>query len=580
MVKKQKRPVADIVIGKEAKNLSTQPNQITDLHMAPTLYSERAMDELVWTLQPFYSAAKQRENRDKDGTQLLFNFNKDSAYLVTPEKANAIEHEGDFVATIRFRDLPGITPKHYSEVRQVLKDLVKTVAEVHTDDGVLTTNLIDIVEEYETREITDVKTGEKKTVKTNNLKRNEIKIRIRSEILRHNFFLTESGYTQFYFPATRHTKTATANRIYKWLSKWRGIKREQVEMISQEQPDGSTRQIGQIIFCADYTEVRSVCGLYNSKDGKVINGERIETNAARLAEKEGLQWSEMKPAEKEKFLTLALEKAKEKYAYFSEFAKRYLAQAKKELDDLAARKIADFSFDYRAIFADGRAKGKVPVQVEFTLYVFELGQELYEDKEAASKEITAKEIMQTELSITAVQANDFIRRLQPGDHDHLLVKLRFLVEKKNEQPKEKLQNWAVRCLNTFFQKELPAKRGFAAAEEVDGGIQNSKFKIQNEVNVQEPTSNSRLSVIGERLEQLSTFKAALLQAWCRHREDESGVVALVDSLQVASINTEEKVISLSSSKFSFTREFAVPHYWDPEEFDRLVATHFDGCVFR
>ncbi|MDE5784383.1 MAG: hypothetical protein K2H97_08735 [Prevotella sp.] len=37
---------------KDGKSLSTQSNQITDLHMAPTLYSERAMDELVWVLQP------------------------------------------------------------------------------------------------------------------------------------------------------------------------------------------------------------------------------------------------------------------------------------------------------------------------------------------------------------------------------------------------------------------------------------------------------------------------------------------------------------------------------------------------
>ncbi|MDE7088865.1 MAG: hypothetical protein K2O54_01975 [Prevotella sp.] len=36
---------------KDGKSLSTQSNQITVLHMAPTLYSERAMDELVWALQ-------------------------------------------------------------------------------------------------------------------------------------------------------------------------------------------------------------------------------------------------------------------------------------------------------------------------------------------------------------------------------------------------------------------------------------------------------------------------------------------------------------------------------------------------
>lgn len=52
MARKPKRQGADIVFDKDGKSLSTQPNQITGLRMAPTLYSERSMDELVWALQP------------------------------------------------------------------------------------------------------------------------------------------------------------------------------------------------------------------------------------------------------------------------------------------------------------------------------------------------------------------------------------------------------------------------------------------------------------------------------------------------------------------------------------------------
>lgn len=466
MVRKPKKQTADIVFDKDGKMLSTQPNQITDLHMAPTLYSERAMDELVWALQPFYAAAKRRENRHEIGTQLMLSFNNEDAYLVTPDRANKFQHEGDFIATIRFRDLPGITPKHYGEIRDVLKGLGNIKAEVHSDDGILTTNLIDIIEEYETREITDPLTGEHRTVRENNLKRNEVKIRIRSEILQNTFFLTNAGYTQFYFPTTRHTKTATANRLYKWLSKWRGIKKDEMQTLDETLSDGTTRSVGTITFRADYVEVRAVCGLFNSQDGKVVNGEDVEALAVKLAKADAQTWEKLKKTDRDNYLEQARQRAADKYAYYSEFAKRYLAQAKKELDDLAARQIADFTFSYRAIFADGRAKGKVPLQVEFTLTIFDLGRELYEDKQTAAKEVQLRQLMQDSLALTARQSGDFIRRLQPGDHDHLLLKLQQLIDINLSAPRNDLQHWAYSCINKFFDQELPKLRGFSPAEEI------------------------------------------------------------------------------------------------------------------
>lgn len=467
MVRKPNRKGADIVFDKDGKMLSTQPNQITDLHMAPTLYSERAMDELVWTLQPFYAAAKRGENKPKAGTQLMIPFNNDDTYLVTPDRVSEFESEGDFIATIRFRDLPGITPRHYGELRQVLKEMGKTRAEVHGEKGVLTTNLIDIIEEYDTHEVINPTTGEKMTVRSNSLKRNEMKIRIKSEILQHNFFLTDSGYTQFYFPTTRHTKTATANRMYKWLSKWRGIKRDQMKESVEKQSDGSERIVGNITFRADYMEVRSVCGLFNSQDGKIVNGEDIEALAVTLALKDGRQWDRVGKAEQKQYIEQAQQRASQKYAYYSEFAKRYLAQAKKELDDLSNREIADFTFDYRAIFADGRSKGKVPLQVEFTLSVYDLGRELYENKELAVREKQLRDMMKNNLALTASQANDYIRRLQPGDHEHLLAKLQQLTDINQHEPRNDVQHWAVKSLNTFFDKELAELRnGFTPAQEV------------------------------------------------------------------------------------------------------------------
>lgn len=466
MVSKSKQHGADIVLDKDGKDLSTQPNQITDLHMVPTLYTERAMDELVLALQPFYAAAKRKENKAKEPTQLMLNFGNDDAYLVTPDKVNSLQQEGDFVATIRFRDLPGITPKHYAELRQVLMSMKNINAEVHTKDGVLYTNFIDIIQEYDTHEVTDPKTGEKFTVRSNDLKRNEVKIRIRKEILENSFFLTDSGYTQFYFPTTRHTKTATANRMYKWLSKWRGIKKNQITEHEEQLPDGTTRTFGNIVFRADYKEVRAICGLFYSQDGKIVNGEDVETLAVKMAKNEGKQWDRVSKAEQKQFIEQARQKASEKYAYYSEFAKRYLAQAKKELDNLTANNIADFTFDYRPIFADGKLKGKTPLQVEFTLIIYDLGQQLYKSKDLAVSEKKMRDMMKQSLDISSEQASAFIRRLQPGDHEYLQNKLERLIDINSRKPRADVQHWAVRSLNTFFTKELPTLRGTKLVEVV------------------------------------------------------------------------------------------------------------------
>lgn len=467
MVKKSKKQKPDMVFDKDGMRLSTQSNQITDLHQKPTLYSERAQDELTWMLQPYYADAKRNENRHKEPTQLMIPFNTEDAYLVTPDRVAEFQNEGDFIATIRFRDLPGVTPRHYGEVRQILKEWGRNVAEVRGDNGILTTNFVDIIEEYETREVTNPKTGKKTVVKQGTLKRNEVKIRVRREILEHNFFLTDAGYTQFYFPTTRHIKTPTANRLYKWLSKWRGIKKDQMVMVTEPNADGGERSIGHIVFAADYMDVRAVCGLFNSEDGTIINGESIEMTAINLAKKDGKEWSKLKNAEKMQYMELSRIKCSEKYAYYSEFAKRHLAQAKKELDDLSSRQLAPFTFDYRAIFADGRSKGKVPVKIEFTLIIFDLGLQLYQNKELAATEKRMRDMMKERLALTAEQINGFINRLMPGDHDYLMDKLQRLIDINMAEPRDDVQHWACKSINTFFEKELPELRGGSAVEDAE-----------------------------------------------------------------------------------------------------------------
>jgi len=426
------------------RDMAVQPNALTNMHRTgDNIYTERAIDSVVQILQPYYKLAKQRENHGRDQRQLMLDFHFDDAYIVKED--NGLEHTGDLVATIRFRDLPGVSPNHYAEVRQLFKDALRETVEIRTERGVKTRALFYVIQEYETREIRDSKTGEIITVRGNQLKKNEIKIGIDQELMANGFFLTQNGgYTQFYFPTTRHTKTTTANRIYKFLCQQRGMNGD--------------------LFRVDYTKVREQCGLWNSEDGSIINGVNIVSAAAKIAKKDGLDWAQMKPTERDTYLQRSRTKAEEKYAYYSEFAKRYLAQAKKELDDLVKNFLTNFTFDYKPIFSDGRAKGKIPKFVEFTILPCAVDDELVADRDLDVKEVNARELME-KLKLQAAEINTFIRRLCIGDIDHLLVKLRQLIRDK-ENVKTDLHNWAKRSISNFFKDELPGLRGFTPAEEV------------------------------------------------------------------------------------------------------------------
>jgi hypothetical protein len=99
------------------------------------------------------------------------------------------------------------------------------------------------------------------------------------------------------------------------------------------------------------------------------------------------------------------------------------------------------------------------VKVEFTLTIFDLGRQLYENKELAAKEKLARDLMKERLALTAEQINGFINRLMPGDHDFLMDKLQRLIDINMAEPRDDVQHWACKCLNTFFEKELPSARG-------------------------------------------------------------------------------------------------------------------------
>lgn len=79
------------------------------------------------------------------------------------------------------------------------------------------------------------------------------------------------------------------------------------------------------------------------------------------------------------------------------------------------------------------------------------------------------------------------------------------------------------------------------------------------------------------LQTFAKLKAALYAAWSRHRNenDSKGLKGLLEGLSLYLVNEEEKVVGFHSLH-TFNREFAIPWYWNPEDFDRIVAEHFAG----
>lgn len=258
-----------------------------------------------------------------------------------------------------------------------------------------------------------------------------------------------------------------------------------------------------------------------------------------------------------------------RYSTWSVFCQKVLDQAKKELDELASVGGADFTFVYQGmLYGHPLPAYKRPDAVAFTILPTKVGEELQQTNEYAPNREAAKKLMTDFYKLTAGQTYNLLRRVTPDFMPRFLSQIIIWKEEIESGSRTGINNrpgWAYKSIDELIRSE--EKRFFATSSDV---VESCP----------EPTPVEQDGESAALASQLLSFKSDILQAWSRHKEDETGVKALVESLEVTDFDIAKKVISLGSSKVSFTREFAVPYYWNPDDFDRIFASHFDGCIMR
>lgn len=80
-------------------------------------------------------------------------------------------------------------------------------------------------------------------------------------------------------------------------------------------------------------------------------------------------------------------------------------------------------------------------------------------------------------------------------------------------------------------------------------------------------------------QETSGMKSQLIKAWSRHmrtERDRESFHVLLSAITVDEVNVSRKIVLLSANGLSLSREFAIPYFWEPSDFDRIVAAYFGG----
>ena len=266
-----------------------------------------------------------------------------------------------------------------------------------------------------------------------------------------------------------------------------------------------------------------------------------------------------------------------RYSAWSTFCVKVLDQAKRELDDLAKVGGADFTFVYQGmLYGQPLPPYKRPDAVAFTILPTKVGEELQQVNDYTPNKEIARKMMTGFYGLTAGQTYNLLRRVGPAFMPAFLEQLIKWKEEIESGSRSGINNrpgWAYKSIDEFIRTD--EKKHIAPIEEATIINDNSSAVSGNGLAVSD--NNSQLSTINYQLE---SFKNDLHAAWRYHKEDKTGLTELIDSLQVNGVDQDGRVVFLTSSRFSFTREFAVPHYWEPSEFDQLISRHFNGFSWR
>lgn len=145
-----------------------------------------------------------------------------------------------------------------------------------------------------------------------------------------------------------------------------------------------------------------------------------------------------------------------KYMYFSDFKRRVLDPAKKELEKKAKTKETDFYFDYKPVYKNNR-KSRCPESIEFDIKLSELGNQLQNDKNVIKEEIALEKKLKEKLQQTSTQTKSLMAKVLPANLKKFAQKVESLIndiESGKYEITTSVRRYANKSLTTFIETEL------------------------------------------------------------------------------------------------------------------------------
>lgn len=264
-----------------------------------------------------------------------------------------------------------------------------------------------------------------------------------------------------------------------------------------------------------------------------------------------------------------------RYSTWSTFCAKVLDQAKRELDDLAKVGGADFTFVYQGmLYGQPLPAYKRPDAVAFTILPTKVGEEMQQVNDYTPNKEAASKLMTNFYMLTRGQTYNLLRRVTPAFMPTFLAQLLKWKEEIESGSRTGINNrpgWAYKSIDEFIRDEEKkhitpvAEPDFTPAEEVKA--------VKEEPDV---PSGCRTATT-EELTALQKLKDGLIAAWSRNTyTPEQPLRDLVSSLRIGYISDAKRIVVITAPGMTFNKDNTVPFYWDPDDFDRLVADCYGG----
>lgn len=517
-----------------------QPTTYTLMPKKVTLTGLKVFAIVMTRLQGFFNdalKARQQQGTLQTAKQLYLDFTpRSNEFEIVKEDRGDIS-KGDVRFTVKFKEL-GIAPKNYPAAFQTLMKMAFTPVRIPCEGKVKYTTLMSL----------DVEGGDNAVVLpdgTVDYIKPEVSLVVPRIVANRIFNVELMGYDQYFLHTALYSKSVYTFYIYVFLSgQWFR---------------GNTR------IEKSYEDFRAEVGLYNDP-------------------------SDPDPKRR---------KAGERYKAWGQFCQSVLEPARKELDESVRTGHAPLSFAYEPLYGScvNATTGRTTRAVTHIVFTI-LPAKGFEHRIAsdAQQSIIAENTLQDKLArflrnnlrlsndqinralreVTELAGTDGINQL--ADKANTLYK-RYVVDGKT-----KASNLGAACataIRNFIDNELVRT---PTAEIVTDPLEADQARQLVGQAINTPSSPTfdplgwRIAAgitDGER-DAFDRLTIDLRSHATRHTDDQAGIARMTDALSLHAIHDQRRQIAIRLDGSDFSRDYAAAYYWDPTDFDAIVAVHFNG----